>query len=218
MTRETLDDESERLGRERVVSRRDALRKAGAGLTATVGLAVVSTPVAAEQGAIYDLFENDGDGGSFARYWAATKAGFSRTFADDSIRTAEEAAAETTDVFNTNASTLVSYANDQLSTNRDKTSIDTIRIKWQKDVTVERWIVAGVDTEKNTFTSVEMVGTEPDRDVDHWVRLEKLAAAESPDELEHFVNNYAEDGEPVDAELEGRLAGRYGPDVESSLL
>lgn len=198
------------------------LRAAGAGLTVTVGLAGLSTPVAAEQGAIFDFFEDgdgDGDRDGFTRWSAAARAGIGRIFADDEKRDATEAADDTVDVFNTNASTLVEYANDRLTSSREKTEYDVIRVRFETkdggDAT--RWIVADVD-DANTYTSASMTSDEPDRDVDHWVRLEDLAAVDAPDELERFVDDYAEPGKAVDARLEGRLAGRYGPDVETSLM
>lgn len=218
MKETTNVDGSDRKGRERVVSRRDVLRGVTGGLTVTVGLAGLSTPVAAKQGAIYDFFESDGEGGGLTKSWSAAKAGFGRMFADDEKRTAKESARETTDVFNQNSETIVDYANAQLDDGRDKRHFDVIRVKFSRDVTVERWIVADVDVESNTFTSASMVETSPDRDVDEWVRLEGLAAVDAPDELDRFVDEYAEEDKAVDPELEGRLAGRYGPDVESSLL
>lgn len=209
---------SGRNDREHGVSRRQVLRRAGAGLTATAGAVAISTPVAAEQGAIYDVFEDDEGSDSWSRAWSAAKASLGRMFADDGVRTVEEAATETTEVFNSNSTTLVAYANDELDSSRSKTNLDVIRLRFVKgDTGSTRWILADVD-DANRFVSAQMTDITPSRDVDQTVRLEDLAAVEAPDVLENFVENYAEEGKSVDSRLEGRLAGRYGPDVETSLM
>lgn len=219
MTRNNSNSESDRKGRETNVSRRSVLRSAAVGFASLVGLGTLSTPVSAEQGAIFDFFES-AESSTFSgltRAWAAAKGGWNRALGDSSERTAKQAARDTTTVFNDNASTIATYANNQLDESREKSSIDTIRVVFEQDVTVERWIVGDVD-DSNAFASVRMVATKPDRDADHWVRLKRLAATEAPDELETFVEQYATENRAVDPALEGRLAGKYGPDVESSLL
>lgn len=214
MTRHTLSDESEQTGRETGVSRRSILHTGATGVAALVGLVGLSTPVAAEQGAIFELFDERDD--QLDRAISSLRGGMSRMLADEDKRTAEEAATETTTVFNENADVLVAYSNDRLSST-EKTSVDTIRLVFERDVTVERWLLADVD-DSNAFVSARMTDTRPDRDVDHFVRLKRLACVDAPDELERFVDEYASEDRPVDSALEGRLAGRYGPDVESSLL
>lgn len=217
----TRFDESGRNGRETVVTRRAALRSGAAGLAATTGLAAFSTSVAAEQGAIWDFADDDGDRGSlgetFTRLRASVGGAWDRMTADPEARTAAESARATTQVFNTHSGVLVDYANARLASGREKADYDTIRIVFEKDETVRRWITATVD-DSNAYTQAAMTSTRPDRDVDHWVRLEGLAATEAPDELERFVDEYAEPNKPIDARLEGRFAGKYGPDVTSSLL
>lgn len=221
MKRDSRFDGSDRNGRETTVTRRALLRTGAAGLATTVGLAGLTSPVAAEQGAIFDLFENDGESSSLGDRITRIRSSFGgawdRITADAGKRTAPESAAETTSVFNANAGTLVDYANAQLSSTREKTRYDTIRVVFENDETARRWITATVD-DANTFTGASMTDQEPSREIDQWVRLSGLAATNAPDELERFVENYASENKPVDARLEGRLAGKYGPDVKSSLL
>lgn len=215
MTRTHFSDELDRTERETDVSRRDVLRRGATALAVTVGLAGLSTSAAAEQGGFYDLM--DSADGTLDKGFASLKGAAGRLFADEDKRTAGKAARETTDVFNANSSTLVTYANDQLGSSREKTSYDTIRVEFSKEKTAKRWIVADVD-ENNAFAAANMVDSKPEREIDHWVKLEKLAASDAPDELERFVDQYATENRPIDAKLQGRFAGRYGPDVESSLL
>lgn len=221
MDRDSRFDGLDRNRRETAVSRRSLLRGGAAGLAATVGLAGLSTPVAAEEGAIWDLRNDDGDRGSLGRRFEQARSSLSgaweRMTADADKRTAPESAQATTQVFNDNSTVLVEYANDQLSTSREKTDFDVIRVVFKKEKTARRWIVADVD-DSNTYTAARMVDSEPSRKIDHWVKLERLAATEAPDELERFVDEYASENRSIDPALEGRFAGKYGRDVSSSLL
>lgn len=216
MTDRTNFDESDRKGREQAVSRRDVIKGVGAGLAAAVGLAGATQPVAAEQGAVFDFYEDKKSG--VRKGYHAARGRFSRWRDDEDKRSAPESAEQTTTIFNRNADTLVSYANEQLVADREKTSYDTIRLIWSKETTVERWIVADVDQDANAYVGATMTDTEPASAVDEWVELEGLAAADLPDELERFVDEYAEPGRPVDEELDGRLTGKYAGDVEGSLI
>lgn len=216
MTDRTQIDESDRKGREQAVSRRDVINGVGAGLAAAVGLAGVTQPVAADQGAVFDFYDEKSD--TFRKGYHAARGRFERWRDDEAKRTAPESAEQTTAIFNRHADTLVAYANDQLGTGREKTSIDTIRLIWSKETTVERWIVADVDQDANEFVDATMTDTEPASTVDEWLELEGLAAADLPDELDRFVDEYAEPGRAVDEELDGRLKGKYAGDIEGSLL
>ena len=216
MKRKLSFDGSDRRERETDVSRRDVLRTGATGLAVTVGVVGFSTPVAAEQGAVFDFFDDD-ESSSFTKAYNALKGKASRYFADEDKRTAKESAKETVDVFNANADVVVEYANEQLSDDRDKTSLDSIRVVFEKTSTVDRWIVADVDQDANKFLSAEMTNSKPES-VDHYIKLTGLAVADAPDELEFFVDEYAEDGEPIDDAYEGRVAGKYGEDVDTSLM
>jgi len=218
MPRISGGDERGRNDRESAVTRRRVIRATGTGLTVAAGLAAGSTPVAAETGAVYELFDNgSGLRSRLSQASAAARAGIGRLFADEEKRDGLESARETTTVFNEHSATLVSYANKQVGDGLEKTSVDTIRVTFTNGgETVDRWIVADVDS--GSFTGATMTADEPDRDVDGYVELSKLAAADAPDELERFVEKYADEGRAVDAGLRGRLAGRYGPDVETDLM
>jgi hypothetical protein len=208
--------------REQAVSRRDVLRSGAAGFAITVGLAGAPGVASAEQGAVYDFFESEEDETKSDRLGKAIsslRAGVGRVFADDEKRSASESATETTSVFNANADVLVTYANDHFDDDRKKTGVDVIRLEFvEQETTVKRWITATVDESNSSFVDASMSDSEPDADADHYGRLKKLARADAPDELERFVDEYAKPGEPVDDAYVGRLAGRYGPDVETSLM
>jgi hypothetical protein len=219
MSRTKRFDESGRKDGERDVSRRDVLRSTGVALGVTAGLAGLSTSASAERGRLFEIAnERTSRFDGFTQFRASVAGSFDRITSDVSETTASTVATETTDVFNSNASTLVSYANNQITDGVDKTTIDTLRVKFTKAGDAERrFIVVGVDQEANDFTTASMVES-TDREIDEWVHLEALAADNAADELESFVDEYAAENKPIDAELKGRLAGRYAPDVKSSLI
>lgn len=217
MTR-TNPFESGRNDRERGVSRRSVLERAASGLAVTVGLVGLSTPVTASHEDDEPIGDFLAESDSWSKLSGSASGAYERLFADESESSAATLADDTTTVFNQNASTLFAYANDRLSTSRSKADLDVIRVEWHKDdETAKRWIVATVDSE-NTFVDATMTDTRPDREQDHFVELEALAADQSANELEHFIDEYANPGEPIDPTYEGRLAGKYGADVDTSLI
>ena len=208
-------DGSDQKGREQAVSRRDVLQAGATGLTALVGLAGVSS---GKQARVLGLFESDDEPSRFGKAIASLQASVDRIFADEGRRTAKESASETTTVFNENADVLVDYTNEYLDSDIEKTEYNEIRVVFDgEDELVKRWIVADVDEEQDAFTSVKMVDEQPSSTITNEVRLRKLALAEAPDELEYFVDEYAEDSEPIDDKYVGRLSGRYAPDVDQNL-
>jgi hypothetical protein len=215
--------ESDRNGRERRRSRRSVLRGASA-LAVTVGFGSVATDTVAadhngdqedDGGPISDFAKKAGGGLSKARGVLAGR--WQRWRSSTTSASPSTLAADAASVFNTHSSTLVAYANEHVAASREKTGLDTIRVEFTKDgETATRWLVASVAD--GDFTAAEMVDADPGRTVDHYVELRDLVADNASDELEHFVDEYAEPNRKIDPGYEGRLAGKYGDDVDSSLL
>lgn len=227
MTSNSSSDERGRNGREPGVrvTRRSVVRGTAVGLSGALVLAGSASAdhqsSTSDGGPIQDIFNSASNG--WTQWRSSFSGALSRMSANADTRSAKVAAEETATLWNNNSSVLTEYANAQLSKSRDKTAIDTIRVKWRKvtdGVTSEerRWIVADVDQENNEFLSTKMVAEAPDRTVDHWVHLKRLAADRSPDELETFIQEFAKPNKPVTDQYEGRLKGRYGPDVDTSLI
>lgn len=129
--------------------------------------------------------------------------------ARDATSAAEQATAVTT-YYNEHNETLEEYVNSRKDLSRNS----TVEVTWQLDgETATRYVVAN-STGSNVTT--EMVSS-TNRTVDETATVCGFAAASSYEELKHFTEEYAEPDKDVDAAYLGRLKGRYGEDVETSL-
>lgn len=122
---------------------------------------------------------------------------------------AEQASAVTT-YYNGHNETLEAYVNSRSNISQDH----VVKVTWKLDgETATRYILAN---SSNDNVSTEMVES-TDRTVDETVTVCGYAAASSYEEIKTFHDEYAEPDKDVDAEYLGRLRGRYGKDVDSSL-
>lgn len=123
---------------------------------------------------------------------------------------AERIAISVTSYYNAHNETLDEYANDRGDFSSDYVVEISIHLDGE---TATRYLNA-TDHSGNISTSVE--SSKPGT-VTESVDVCGFAAAHAHDELEVFVEEYAEPNKDVDKRYLGRLRGRYGPFVESSL-
>jgi len=126
--------------------------------------------------------------------------------------TATEEARSVTTYYNGHNATLEEYASDRTNW----TSNQTLEITWHlEDSTATRYLLANVSD--GNVTSSRMVAN-TSRSADHTLKLCRYGAEQSQEELKYFVQEYAEDGEDVDAAYKARLKGKYNDDVETTLF
>lgn len=151
--------------------------------------------------------------------WSAAKGAQERSswwfgglnpFADEPPGAAEEAKALTT-YYNGNNATLEAYANERTNWTADHTVEITILVE---DSEATRYLVANASN--GNLTDTTMVKT-TSRTPDETLTACGYAAEQSQEELEYFIQEYAEPNKDVDTKYLARIKGKYNKDVETSL-
>lgn len=141
---------------------------------------------------------------------------------EDDTPSVTELADEFENVFNLNNETLAEYVNvraDRHDINAIDYENESIHIEFEfEDEVDDRYIIADVDDDGN-FENIRIVADEPDsHEVAHALKLEGYAAYNAADELDRFVDEYAEDGNDIDRTIVNRIvqqyAGHYTFDIE----
>jgi len=127
-------------------------------------------------------------------------------------QTASEEMGGVATYFNANNATLMDYANARRDFTSNETVEFTLRLNGE---TTTRYIVANA-TDGN-LTRAEII-TSTNRTETHVLEVCNYAADQSHEELETFTTEYAEPNESVDAAYLGKMKGRYGDDVETTLF
>lgn len=211
MRRETPSDDRE--DETRSLNRRTFLRGVTAGSATGVGsVAGRSTTAQAER------CRYRGSSGPIGVLISGGRGVFGRLLGNAADRSPRESAVETARVYNENSDVLLRYVEARMG-DRRRASFDTIRVRFtgRGNEDVVRYVVSDVDSSRNAFTDTRIV-EDVDRPVEGWVRLEGLATAAAPEELQRFVDCYAADGRPVPRRYLSYLLGLYGPDVRTSLF
>jgi len=131
---------------------------------------------------------------------------------DSSDRSASEEVNGVATYFNANNETLIAYANE-----RGNWSNETLEFSLHMNGETEVWyVVATANSSTENLTSARMVSS-TNRTASEVLEVCGYAADQSHEELEYFVANFAEPNKSVDTEYKGRMKGRYGPYVETSL-
>lgn len=202
------------------------------GLVLSAGLA---TPVAAD-GWSDALTEDDDeeDGGllpdvdvDVAAILAGAEGGNDRMMAWVDRQTGELPSAEakanaTTTIFNDNSEIIVDYVNQRATFSEDH---EVIRITFGLgDETTTRYIVGDVNTTTGNYSSAAMLTREEyesrgleDADVDEWLEPSGYATENAPNELQYFVNEFAEPNKDfAGSPREARAKSRYAGSIEKS--
>lgn len=128
--------------------------------------------------------------------------------------TAASEATNVTTYYNSNSEVLERYINAR----NDLSSNQTVAVTWHiGNETEQRYIVATVDETTGNVTSSEMVAA-TDTEADHALDLCGYAAEQSREELERFVEEFAEPGKDVGTSYMAEQKGRYQQDVETTLF
>ncbi|WP_255149779.1 hypothetical protein [Halorarius halobius] len=149
-----------------------------------------------------------------ARHWTSKRvpsflAESVPALAPEETSAVEEASAVTT-YYNSHNETLEAYVNER----GNFTGNHTVKVTWKLDGEEEtRYVLAN---ESGGDVSTRMVES-TNRTADETVTVCGFAAESSYEELQHFVEEYAEPNEDLDASYLARLKGRYGDDVDTSL-
>jgi len=127
-------------------------------------------------------------------------------------RTASEEMSGAATYFNVNNETLISYANARRNFSSNETVEFTLHLNGE---TTTRHLV--INATEGNLTRAEIISS-TNRTATHVLEVCDYAADQSHEELETFTTEYAEPNESVDAAYLGKMKGRYGDDVETTLF
>jgi len=194
------------------------MRRLNLALAALLVLGAVAPAATAQSddGVLENLVEDDSEdrdwsaivGAALERAsWSVSQISFDGP-ADQEI--AEEDRGDLQETFNANNATIETYVNDRFSGNHS--AWDVIAITHVRgDGEATQYLVA--DVNNSTFVNARMVNS-TDRTVDKKVTLEKMASDRAHEELETFVEEYAEPNQTVDGSYVDQLAAKYGGNVD----
>jgi hypothetical protein len=123
---------------------------------------------------------------------------------------ATEACGDLQSTFNANNRTIQSYVNERTNASTDADVLE-LTCAPREDETATVYLTADV-TANDTYANASMVDS-TDRTVDASCRLEEDAAVNAADELETFVEEFADPGEDLSADFRKRLVSQYAGDV-----
>lgn len=127
-------------------------------------------------------------------------------------QTADQEIATVANYYNAHNATLEAYVNNRTTLEQNHTIKLSLHIA---DTTATRYLEA--DVASGNVTSSRIV-TSTDRTVTDRADLCGLAAEQAAEELEAFHDDYAAPGEDVDLEYLAKLRGKYGSDVDTTLV
>lgn len=130
---------------------------------------------------------------------------------DDSDETAAEAANQTQEVFNGNATAIQSYVNNRASAD---TSRDVFAFTFEIDGESST-VYLTADVVDGAYENTSVVDS-TDRSVDDSCTFEGYAARSADEELSYFVTAFVNEDKNVTGKYIGRLGGRYSSDVSCS--
>lgn len=191
--------------------------------------AFAAAPVQAQSGedsSVVDaLFSDDEDDTDTWELISSAVSGFVDKYSPLADRPEEADAAEYGDrvqsEFNSNSGVLMDWTNSRTTASTD---MDVVRLKFKDESgnTAYRFVVADVNATTGNYTNAQMVNASEfdslDREVDTTYRLSPYASRNAADELETFVDEYAEPGENVTQSYLAHLAGEYKGEVEGEHL
>lgn len=159
---------------------------------------------------------------TFARWMAERSGQLARNYAaltaDTEGETAEEYATDLKEEFNSERGDLTPYANERLdaSTDRDVFRLCTSDQEGGSDVV---YLVSNVSN--GSWTDERMVSADTfatlNRTVDYTVAMDWYASRNADEELDTFVEKFAEDGTNASATYRAKMLAKYGGSIESDL-
>lgn len=124
--------------------------------------------------------------------------------------TASEACGDLQETFNDNNQTIQSYVNERTNASSDA---DVLKLTCApRDEETETVYLTADVTANDTYANASVVDS-TDRTVDADCHLEEDAAVNAADELQTFVDEFAEPNEDLSADFRKRLAAQYAGDV-----
>lgn len=188
-------------------------------LVACLALAGLAAPVAAQtdQDGISGVFDDsDTDDSSMVETVLALASGISdraRNYVSAlaSDTSADDAATDATQAFNSDAAARTSWANARTSASTDA---DVLKLVFEvDDKTATRYVVA--DVNGSDYQNVSMV-TSTDRTADETCTLEGSAAREAGEEIDRFDEQFVADGTNVTRGYLTKMGAKYGGSVDCS--
>lgn len=179
---------------------------------------------AAEESFFGGVVADDGDDGylnvpDVARSLAEVSGTVARQIAtlpvvgDETDGTASTYAQDFTDSFNQNNRTIQEYANKRLDADTDH-DVFVVYFNDRDGNNVSRYVVSNASS--GSWSNARVVKT-TNRTVDHWISADWYASRHADEELEHFVDEYAEPGKNVTQAYRARMLAKYGSGLNSSL-
>lgn len=192
-------------------------------LLASVG---VQPALADHNDSFVDGLVEDDDSSSWTAdlgQWMARRSGtlaknYAALTADTEGETAEEYATDLKEEFNSERDDLTPYANDRLeaSTDRDVFRLCTSDQEGGSDVV---YLVSNVSND--SWTDERIVSAETfqslNRTVDYTVAMDWYASRNADEELDGFVEQFAEDDTAVSTTYRAKMVAQYGSSVQSDL-
>lgn len=130
---------------------------------------------------------------------------------EDAQPSASEQAREVQSFYNTNNESFEAYVNNRTDASTDS---DVIELRFTLNGETEtKYLVA--DVSDGSYTNSQIVNS-TDRTVDHWVELDGLAAADAPDDLEAFHDDYVAEDEDITQAYLSKMAAKYKGFVSGS--
>lgn len=127
-------------------------------------------------------------------------------------QTASDELASVASYYNSHNATLESWLNSRADVIENRTVKLVLYLRGE---TATRYLEVNASGGNVTRSAIV---TSTDRELTDTVELCGYAADQALEELERFNNEYAEPGEDVDREYLAGLAGKYGGDVETTLM
>lgn len=202
-------------------------------LTVT-GVTFAPAPAAAQSSddgfldGVYEVVEDeDGDGikadDAVARWVEASTAGLERVSwsiskatgigGSDTEPTAARHSAEVQSSFNSYNVSIQQWVNNRTTATEEH---DVMELRLSIDgTTATRYVVANVSG--GNYTQLRMVN-KTNRTVDDTTVVCGFAAERAPEEQTRFIEDYVQTGEDPSQSYLAKMSGKYGPDVESTLL
>ncbi|MFC4553542.1 MULTISPECIES: hypothetical protein [Halorussus] len=164
---------------------------------------------------------SDDDGPSLLERAAVKAAGISGWFAradfpgfgSDESGSAIEYANDFQSEFNSNNKSIESYASERLN---PTTGYDTFAVYFhdKSGANVTRYVVA--DVSNGSWSNARVVAS-TNRSVDHWISADWYASKHTADELDTFVEEYAELNQGLTRGYQLKLVAKYGSGLESDM-
>ena len=137
---------------------------------------------------------------------------------DESDATASTYATDFADEYNANSAEIESYTNQRLTATADYDTF-AIHFRDQEDGYAQRYFVS--DVANGNWSNTRIVDAETfeqtGRTVDYTVELDWYVSKHAADELDHFVDTYAEDDKNLTTTYKTKMVGKYGSGLESGL-